>query len=219
MYRELEDFWHFSRRYRLYQTISGLSHDLLDREHPLSEPAREALERLNGKRIACQQKIAALNLPSFARCGDCQGACCREPSEHYFTALDYWLRRGTPHYVETFAGQKPLALHRFVGLRLIAGWQRLTAPSPPPVAQVQRRGTACSHLGEHGCRLSYPERPLKCLIFACQGLKSSLDASTRETYIQAIKELQQISRETFDVLKQEAGRPPYYGAASILFTL
>lgn len=218
MYREFQDFWHFSRRYRVYQRISSLSHDLLEPEHTLSEQARDALERLNRQRIGCQQRIAALNLPSFARCGDCQGACCREESEHYFTALDYWLRRGTPHHVERFAGKKPLALHHYFGQRLFAGWQRLTGPSSPPVAP-QHRGTGCAYLTEHGCRLPYAERPLKCLLYACQGLKSSLDEPTRQTYIKTTKELQQISRDTFNVLKQEAGRPPYYGAASLLFTL
>lgn len=217
-YRHFKDFWHFSRRYRLFLRVSSLSHDLLDKKHPVSEQARDALERLNRERIACQQKIAALNLPSFARCYDCKGACCRKPSEHYFTAIDYWLRRHSPNEVMEYAGEGPLPLHRYYRTRFNSAWKRLL-PSSTEQRTARPQEGRCSHLGDHGCRLPYAERPLKCLLYACPGLKRSLDDPTRRAYVEAIKELQQISISTFNVLKLEAGVPPYYGIPSLLLTL
>jgi Fe-S-cluster containining protein len=219
MYRDLEDFWDFSRRYRLFQRISSLSHELLDKDHTVSERSRDALERLNRERIACQQKIAGLDLPSFARCADCKGACCRKPSEHYFTAIDYWLRRHTPHEVQGYAGGGAVPLHCYFRDRIGTACKRLLPPSaqdpPPPPPQDCR----CSHLGDHGCRLPHAERPLKCLIYACPDLKRSLDHPTRRAYIKEIKELQQIAISTFNVLKHEAGVPSSYGIPSLLLTL
>ncbi|MBU5614220.1 hypothetical protein [Geomonas azotofigens] len=218
MYRDLEDFWHFSRRYRIFQRVSSLSHPLLERDHELSERAREALDRLNRDRIACQGRIVALNLPGFARCFDCRGACCREPSERYFTAIDYWLRRHTPHEVRDFATRSAPPLHRYYGARLASAWRLATArPSPP--APASATDSRCGHLGERGCLLPAEQRPLKCLFYACSGMRKALDEPTRRAYIEGVKDLQRISILTFDVLKLEAGVPSHYGAASLLLTL
>ncbi|QWV97997.1 hypothetical protein KP005_01495 [Geomonas nitrogeniifigens] len=218
MFRDLQDFWHFSRPYRLFQRVAGLSHDLLDRDHDLSPPARKALEQLNRKRVACQLRIAALDLPSYARCDRCQGACCREPAERYFTAIDYWLRCHTGSRVAAYAGQGAPPLAAYLRIRLGAAWRRL-APAPPGEPAAQTPAIRCAHLGPRGCLLPHAERPLRCLIYACVELKSSLDEQARKRYIAAIKELQQISIGTFNVLKQEAGLPSHYGIASLLFTL
>lgn len=219
MYRDLEDFWHLSRSYRLFQRISSLSHDLLDKDHTVSERTRDALEKLNRERIACQQRIAVLDLPSFARCGDCQGACCREPSEHYFTAIDYWLRRHTPHEVRRYAAEGAVPLHLYYRERIGSACKRLLPRSTQEQPAPRPPGSRCSHLGDHGCLLPHAERPLKCLIYACPALKKSLDEPTREAYIKAIKELRKISVSTFNVLKVEAGARPYYGIPSLLLTL
>ncbi|MBJ6752829.1 hypothetical protein [Geomonas anaerohicana] len=218
MRRDLQNFWHFSRPYRLFQRVASLSHDLLDQDHELSSTAREALERLNRDRVACQLAIAALDLPSYARCDRCQGACCREPAEHYFTAIDYWLRHHTASKVAGYASRPIVPLAVCLKIRLRAAWRRLGSGYPgEPVAKPSPG--RCTHLGAHGCLLPHVERPLKCLIYACAGLKNSLDEQARGRYVAEIKELQKISIGTFEVLKQEAGRPRHYGVASLFFTL
>ncbi|QWV93981.1 hypothetical protein KP004_01960 [Geomonas oryzisoli] len=217
MYRDLQDFLHFSRPYRLFQRVAGLSHDLLDPDHDLSQQARTALERLNRDRVACQLAIAALELPTFARCDRCQGACCREPAERYYTAIDYWLRRDTGCKIAAYAGQPAPPLAGYLRTRLAAAWRRLDPHHGAPAAPAP--ADRCAHLGSRGCLLPHGERPLKCLIYACSGLKRSLRGDTRTRYIATIKQLQHISIATFNVLKQEAGLPPHYGLASLIFTL
>ncbi|GFO62923.1 hypothetical protein M1B72_19010 [Geomonas paludis] len=218
MHRDLQDFWHFSRPYRLFQRVASLSHDLLDLDHNLSPQARQALERLNRDRVASHLAIAALELPSYARCDRCQGACCREPADNYFTAIDYWLRRHTDSRVVGYAVRPPVPLAGYLTMRLGAAWHRLQ-PGRPGVPAAKPSGDRCVHLGPRGCLLPHVERPLKCLIYACDGLKRSLDEQARSRYVAAIKELQKISIGTFEVLKQEAGRPAHYGVASLFFTL
>ncbi|WP_224984621.1 hypothetical protein [Geomonas agri] len=218
MRRDFQNFWHFSRPYRMFQRVASLSHDLLNQDHELSPPAREALEQLNRDRVATQLAIASLNLPSYARCDRCQGGCCREPAENYFTAIDYWLRRHTGCSVTGYASQPAPPLAEYLRMRLGAACRRLE-PGHPSERTARPPAARCAHLGPRGCLLPHVERPLKCLIYACEGLKSSLDEQARNRYIAAIKELQQVSIGTFNVLKQEAGRPPHYGLASIFFTL
>lgn len=220
MHRNIQDFWHFSRRYRQFQMVSSLTADLLDRDHEVSEQARQALARLNEQRVACHAKIARLNLPSFANCGVCRGACCREPSDHYFTAIDFWLRKYTPGQVKGYRVIQAKPLHHYFQGRIRSALTRLH-----PGLSHKREGSAalepdtrCAHLGENGCRLPHAERPVKCLIYACPGLKRSMDEATRLVYLEAVRELQQISVETFQVLKIEAGLPRYYGLTSLLFT-
>ncbi|MBJ6799463.1 hypothetical protein [Geomonas propionica] len=218
MHRDLRDFLHFSRPYRLFQRVASLSHDLLDQDHDLSPQAREALEKLNRDRVACQLGIAALDLPSYARCDRCQGACCRESAENYFTAIDYWLRRHTDSRVSGYAGQAAPPLAAYLCMRLGAAWRRFE-PERTIVPAARPPAAHCAHLGPRGCLLPHAERPLKCLIYACSGLKGSLDEQARSRYVAAIHELQQVSIGTFNVLKREAGLPPHYGLASLFFTL
>ncbi|WP_224961491.1 hypothetical protein [Geomonas subterranea] len=219
MYRNLQDFWHFSRPYRLFQRVSSLSHHLLDKDHELSQRARESLDRLNRDRIACQTRIAALNLPGLARCFDCRGACCHEPSERYFTVIDYWLRRHTPDEVQRYAPRSAPPLHLYYGARLASALLRKPTAAPVPPTPDEPQLSRCSHLGDRGCLLSAAQRPLKCLFYACPGMRKALDEPTRRAYIDEVRELQRISITTFDVLKLEAGVPSHYGAVSLLLTL
>lgn len=219
MHKSFQDFWHFSRRYRQFQRISNLSATLFDHGFEASQPTREALVQLNDRRIACQAGIAELNLPHFAGCGACNGACCREPTDHYYTAIDFWLRRYTPSRVDRFRAVRPLPLHQYYSARLSSALKALTGVPRPAAAAAHGAQSCCDHLSERGCRLPHEERPVRCLIYACTGMKRSLDPKTRLSYIEAVKDLQAISLETFAILKKEAGLPRHYGRASIFLTV
>ena len=220
MFRDLQDFWHFSRRYKQFKRVSSLSLGLLDKDHQISEEAQNALKKLNSDRIACHNKIAGLDLPSAANCGICNGACCNEPSNHYFTAIDFWLRKSPPDKVHTFAQDPPKPLRHYYKIGIKSAWDRVTlSPKMERAAQTGPPETRCAHHGANGCQLPHVERPVKCLIYACPGMKKSMNEATRLTYMEAVKELHQISLQTFNVLKVEAGLPPYYGLASLMLTL
>ena len=176
MHKNLKDFWHFSRRYRQFQRVSSLTQGLLDQDHEVSEETRKELDRLNRDRITWHNKIAQLDLPSLADCGTCNGACCQKPSEHYFTAIDYWLRRYTPHELHGFALQRVRPLHDYYRIRIKKVWPRVAPATGKEGAPPPTDGTGCSHLGEAGCQLPHVERPLKCVIYACPGLKRSPSA-------------------------------------------
>jgi Fe-S-cluster containining protein len=219
MAKELHDFWHFSRRYRQFQRISALTQGILDRDHEVSGPTRKALQRLNANRISCHERIARLDLPSFAGCQSCRGACCGEPAEHYFTAVDFWLRKYSHKQVTAFSEQPLQPIPAYYRLRIESALAGLKKPATAAQASHLRKGGSCAHLGERGCLLPHAERPLKCLIYACPSLKESLDQETRRAYIESVRELLGISLATFNALKCEAGLPPYYGLASLLLTL
>lgn len=213
MHRHLGDLWHFSRKYRQFQRLSALVLGLLGAERELSQQGREALARLDRERIVCQERIASLNLPAIARCADCAAGCCGEPADHYFTAIDYWLRKYTDNGVRGFSQEPFTPLPKYYRFRISEAVKRGRGPK-----RTTGRGP-CAHLGAAGCSLSHAERPLKCLIYACPGLKRSLYGSTRETYIEEVGKLHRISLEAFNILKEEAGLPPSYGLASIRLTL
>lgn len=218
MRKDLHDFWHFSRRYRQFQRISALTQGIMDKDHEVSEPTRGALQKLNGNRIKCQERIAGLDLPSFAGCRSCQGACCGEPAEHYFTAIDFWLRKYSQKQVAAFSEQPLQPLPAYYRLRIESALG-LGKPRTTAQGSHSRQGSRCAHLGERGCLLPHAERPLQCLIYACPSLKQSLDQATRLAYLESVRELVGISLATFNALKCEAGFPPYYGLASLLLTV
>jgi len=219
MHRDLKDFWHFSRKYQQFQRLSSLTLELLDRERELSEQGRAVLVQLDRERARCQERIAALNLPSIAKCNSCATGCCREPAEHYFTVIDFWLRKYTDHKVSTFSQAPFKPLHQYYRSRLAAALRPRSLDETDMADEAVGKRAPCAHLGATGCTLPYAERPLKCLIYACPELKRSLDEATRARYIEAVGELHRISLEAFNVLKVEAGFPPFYGLASIQLTL
>lgn len=215
-----QDYWYFSRKYLQFERVSNLCGGLLGKNDEVSEEARTALRLFDKDRIACQNKIGELDLPSYARCDVCAGECCDKSSEQYFSPIDFWLAKYTSDHAPNYAEQPVKPLHHYFKAR-VASLPRRLYPSvkiknEPPLDMPMEK---CFHLGERGCKLPHVERPIKCLIYTCPRLKKSMDHGTRLAYREAIKTLYLISLKTFNVLKVEAGLPRYYGIASIFFTL
>jgi Fe-S-cluster containining protein len=206
---KLQDYWRYSRKYEQFLTASDLVHDLLDKEHEVSEETQEALRQLEKERVAYQNKIGSLNLQLCAECESCQDVCCDKTPDRYFTPIDYWLAKYSEGNTQSFASPKPFLLRYYLADRFSDLLEKF---SPDREAEAPQR---CSHLGENGCDLSYSERPIKCVIYACARMKNSLDARTTAAYTEAIRGLHDISMKTFDLAKGEAGRPAHYGCVKL----
>lgn len=206
--RNLRDYWDFSRKYNQYSRASDLSHGLVDEDVELSEGAQEALRTLDLKRAAYQETVGNLNL-QFLGCDSCKGSCCDRPPSHYFTSIDYWLAKYGGRNPQAFDAPNPFYLRYYLlsPLRYVA--DKLSTERQDKAEA--RSAASCVLLGESGCTLPHAERPIKCILYACEPMREAMDADTRATYTAAIRGLHEISLETFRILKEEGGYPASYG--------
>lgn len=206
--KKFRDYWDFSRKYDQYIRASSLVHGMLDPEDELSEKAQHALRKLDKQRAAYQETIGGLNLQSLG-CQTCKGRCCDKQPERYFTAIDYWLAKYGERQTHPFDAPIPFRLRYY----LLSPLRYVVDKFSPERATGKKQASEekCALLGEEGCMLPYSDRPMKCVVYACEPMRAAIDDATRAAYTEAIQGLRDIALKTFQILKDEAHSPAHYG--------
>ncbi len=210
------EYWYFSRRNAQFDKLFYLSQNLLSREHLLSNDAQRIIKQLNERRVNIQKMIGRYNLSLSSVCEECDGKCCKDSIEYYFTAIDYWLRKFTSNPIINFSLSltKPwfhsiIRIIKNLSLRILRIYPREKDPGLKK---------DCDCLGNHGCKLSFADRPIKCLVWTCYKLKQAMGEQTKIEYGRLINELYFVSCDTFDILKKEAGISKKYGRLALFLT-
>jgi len=222
---KVDSYWYFSRRYSQYEVLSSLIDSSIHENSSLSLRAQKALIELDKNRADCQSRIGELKLSSVADCQSCKGRCCDRPSDEYFSAVDFWLGKyvdGRECVYSSEATRKPgyyvrqRLQHIVHEARNKAGRVfRRSRRNAFPIAAIRyqratRRSPGCQFLGENGCTLSYAERPIRCVIYACPRMQRGLQQPVKTQYMREIGELYRISNSTFQILRAEKGRPKWW---------
>lgn len=200
------DYLNFARKFGQIKWMMFLSQSLLMPECEISDTGKIALNSQNERRRNVQNHAADLHLSFTEICSRCEGYCCMKSYDH-FSALDYWIRKYSSAPLEGY------------GIELFEPWYiyilryRLNVPFYPK-PYVSSNG--CKHLSQEGCNISSPERPIRCIAFTCDEFRKTADPETKAEYSNIIKDLYEISHDTFVLLKKEAGIPFLYGELSIL---
>lgn len=213
------DYLHFSRRAAQFDHLSAMIHHLLDRERALSDSSMARIERLNYRRIEVHKKLGELNGRVTHICRECNEhdvGCCKRSAEHYFSAIDYWLRRCSPNPVADYAGHPPPSCSYFAKRRVLQIKSKVMKDRD---AKSMDGGERCVHLGANGCKLHIHDRPAKCLIATCPKFRRAMDNQTKREYRRLIREMYRLSLEVFDLMKSEARLPRSYGRTSLFFTI
>lgn len=206
--------WCFSRKYAQFTKLFDMNQSILNYDHILSDKAQKKIEILNTSRIEIQNMIEHLGLPSLSVCDKCNGGCCQGSIGHYFTSLDFWLRKHSADKIVKPNLSEPKEWYYYIHKRLKQLTSRIF-----PSRKVSASKTGCYYLGPDGCKLKYADRPIKCVVSTCPRLRAAMDKQTRIKYSKLIKELFLLSCNAFDILKKEAGLPKRHGRLSLMLTL
>jgi hypothetical protein len=192
--------------------------EVLPTGHELSDSTRKNLVFLDKRRRNLQKRIGELNQSFTAIHAKCDGSCCREKTEYYFTGADFWLRKFSLNTIESFGVTSARPWQFFIKKRFRRVMHRSDYMDRRKMEQ-RKNVEKCNFLGQKGCTLDAENRPIKCIIATCSKLRQAMDKRTKTEYKNLISELYNVSLSTLQILKKEAGISPLSGRVSLLLAV
>jgi len=160
------------------------------------------LNDLNERRKVLQREYASLS--QSPKCQECNGKCCGGDYVPYYSGIDYLIRMFSDKPITNYTNwwMPPSIITRLFKKRGLSEQAEISAKLR--TLQEKTPESRCSYLTQNGCALQAEDRPIRCIVWICSGLKQSLPSEALRKMGIINQELSSISEA---VIRSFAPRP------------